>query len=84
VNDRSDEERALFEALRLAPPLPPWAAFPEYDRDSMGWRMGAGEDHLYRLYVFFKHCDAEERAEYERRHPEPAEWLGWYAELDDA
>ncbi len=27
---------------------PPWLAFPEIERYSSGWRMGYGEDYIYR------------------------------------
>ncbi len=26
--------------------LPPWLAYPEIDRHSIGWRMGYGEDYI--------------------------------------
>jgi hypothetical protein len=81
VSDLSGDEQTLFERLSQQPPLPPWKAFPDLDRYSMGWRMGDGEDHLYLLYIFFKYSTPEMRAEYEALHPEPEEWNGWYAEI---
>jgi hypothetical protein len=73
------DEKALYLRLREQPPLPPWLAFPGLEPESMGWRMGAGETHLYELNVFLSHCSAEERVAYVEKYPEPQGWAGWYS-----
>ena len=76
-------EQELFRELQKTPPLPPWEAFPDLDPLSIGWRMGYGESHLYKLHIYFKYCSLEERAAYEAEHPEPPGWLGWYSDDRD-
>jgi hypothetical protein len=73
------DENELYLRLREQPPLPPWLAFPDLEPESIGWRMGAGESHLYELSVFLSHCSAEERAAYVEKYPEPQGWTGWYS-----
>jgi len=75
-------EEALFIELQKNPPAPPWEAFPGMEPSSLGWRMGGGEDHTYKLYVYFAHCTPEERAAYMARYPEPPGWEGWYSDFD--
>lgn len=56
---------------------PPWERFPEYERHSLGWRMGAGEDWLGLWSVFLEQLgpDLETRVAYLRRHaPAPINW----------
>lgn len=50
---------------------PPWERFPEYERYTIGWRMGAGEDWLGLWHVFLDGLDPafETRLAYLRRHP---------------
>lgn len=56
---------------------PPWERFPDYERYSLGWRMGAGEDWLGLWSVFLERLapDLETRIAYLRRHPPaPINW----------
>jgi hypothetical protein len=56
---------------------PPWERFPNYERYTIGWRMGAGEDWLGLWQVFLEDLDPafEIRLAYLRRHPPaPATW----------
>ncbi|WP_437774766.1 hypothetical protein [Sorangium sp. So ce1097] len=56
---------------------PPWERFPDYERHTMGWRMGAGEDWLGLWGVFLEQLapDLETRVAYLRRHPPaPVSW----------
>jgi hypothetical protein len=63
---------------------PPWERFPDYERYSLGWRMGAGEDWLGLWHVFLEQLDAafEARLAYLRRHP-PAPFT-WADAVSDA
>ncbi|MGF1578164.1 MAG: hypothetical protein ACFCD0_02245 [Gemmataceae bacterium] len=56
---------------------PPWAAFPTYERFTIGWRMGSGESYLGDWWKFIKGFpkDYESRLSYLRRHPPaPLNW----------
>lgn len=50
---------------------PPWSAFPEYERYSLGWRMGMGETWmgLYAAFLQGLPADRDTRLAYLRRHP---------------
>ena len=57
--------------------LPPWEAFPTYERYTIGWRMGAGEDYRYDWYTFIEMLpnDYDTRLAYLMRHrPAPLNW----------
>lgn len=55
---------------------PPWAQFPTYERYTIGWRMGSGEDWMGLWHVFLKSLGSPEaRLGYLRRHPPaPETW----------
>lgn len=56
---------------------PPWERFPDYERHTLGWRMGAGEDWMGLWTVFLDQLppDPETRIAYLRRHPPaPISW----------
>jgi hypothetical protein len=56
---------------------PPWEAFPNYERYTIGWRMGRGEDWLCFWWVFLESLgpDRDGRLAYLRRHaPAPCCW----------
>ena len=73
------DERELYLRMRSNPPLPPWLAHPGWEPESIGWRMGGGEDLIYRLSVYFRHCTPEEYEAYVAKYPEVPGWTGWYA-----
>lgn len=56
---------------------PPWERFPNYERYTIGWRMGTGEDWLGLWHVFLDGLGPsfEARLAYLRRHPPaPETW----------
>jgi hypothetical protein len=60
--------------------MPPWAKFPEYERYTIGWRMGSGEDWVCFVSVFLDRMGKKPAAReaYLRRHPPaPYTWAGW-------
>lgn len=63
---------------------PPWLAYPEYERYSLGWRMGSGEDYLDRFAAWFEALGEKEREIYRARFPEPFTWAGWWDDEDKA
>lgn len=62
-------------------PNPPWEELPNLTRDSMGWRMGAGEDYILGFRKWFLHLDEKRRSGYIFLYPEPDTWQGFYQKL---
>lgn len=56
---------------------PPWLAYPEIERYSIGWRMGYGEDYMWHFSDWLDSLSAEEQKEYQSLFPEPVTWKGW-------
>lgn len=61
---------------------PPWLAYRDIERYSIGWRMGDGEDYIYRFGDWLDALSPEERAEYRALFPEPVTWKGWWDDED--
>ena len=61
---------------------PPWLAHREIERYSIGWRMGYGEDYIYRFGDWLDTLSPEERTEYRTLFPEPVTWKGWWDDED--
>lgn len=57
---------------------PPWIAFPEIERYSIGWRMGYGEDYMDQWSTWFQGLTKEEQDAYQKLFPEPATWKGYW------
>ena len=62
---------------------PPWLAYPEIERYSIGWRMGYGEDYLYKFSDWFYSLPEEGQIKYRDMFPEPVTWAGWWNDTDD-
>jgi hypothetical protein len=58
---------------------PPWQEFTNIRRGSIGWRMGEGEDYLYRWREWFDTLKESEIEAYAQLYPEPDEWHGFYS-----
>jgi hypothetical protein len=57
--------------------VPPWEKFPTYERYTIGWRMGYGEEYSYDWYKFINNLsnDYETRLNYLLSHrPAPLNW----------
>tara|TARA_Y100001972_G_scaffold128868_1_gene192296 strand:- start:2802 stop:3560 length:759 start_codon:yes stop_codon:yes gene_type:complete len=69
-----------IEAFKMLdnPILPPWLAYPDLDRNSIGWRMGYGENHLIELSEYLESLTETERKIYQLTYPESGEWKNWY------
>jgi len=63
---------------------PPWMAFPEIERYSIGWRMGYGEDYIYRFGDWLDTLSPDEQTEYRTLFPEPVTWKGWWDDEDSS
>ncbi|WP_395377948.1 hypothetical protein [Marinicella sp. W31] len=75
---RMEYEKRIEKDVINNPPKPPWLAFPDYDRFDIGWRMGIGEDHLYKLSIYFRIIDDQGFESYKKKYPAPDDWEGWY------
>ncbi|MEM6693830.1 MAG: hypothetical protein AAF626_04115 [Pseudomonadota bacterium] len=61
--------------------VPPWVWKPDMPRESIGWRMGGGEDYLSALGGWIRDLQETDFIEYRRRFPEPEAWSGFYDEV---
>ncbi|SCL29042.1 hypothetical protein GA0074692_2652 [Micromonospora pallida] len=61
--------------------LPPWRAYPQIERFSIGWRMGDGEWHLMVWWHWWESApmNEAERIAYFQADEPPREWLDWVA-----
>lgn len=66
----------MLRVKRIMPP--PWIAFPELDRFSIGWRMGCGEGYIDKWGEWFQSLDEGEEEEYKELFPEPVMWKGYW------
>jgi len=62
------------------PIAPPWLAYPEIERYSIGWRMGYGETHIMKLAEYFNALNESDKKVYQLTYPTFGEWKGWYDE----
>ncbi len=62
---------------------PPWLAYPQLERESLGWRMGAGADYIDRFGEWWVTMDADKKARYQTLFPEPVAWKGWWRNEDN-
>lgn len=79
-------EKHLAENLDARGDLaPPWEEFPDYERHTIGWRMGSGESWLGFMGEFLdKHLptDFETRLAYLQRHAKaPYTWSDWVFDI---
>lgn len=61
---------------------PPWIAYPNIERYSIGWRMGYGEDYIGRWSIWFSALTEEEQKTYQEFFPEPVTWKGYWEDED--
>ncbi|MCM1107155.1 MAG: NADAR family protein [Blautia sp.] len=62
---------------------PPWIAFPEIERYSIGWRMGYGESYIYKWGEWFRSLSNEDMKAYQELFPEPVTWSGYWEDEDE-
>lgn len=62
---------------------PLWMEYPEYERYSLGWRMGAGEDYAGSFWGWFEALPESDKKEYMELFPEPITWKGFWDDKDD-
>ncbi len=63
--------------------LPPWLAYPEIERHSIGWRMGGGEDYMGKWHRWYQKLPAKKSDEYRQLFPEPPTWKGFWNDTDE-
>ena len=71
-----------LEEKKIMPP--PWLVYPEIERYSIGWRMGYGEDYIYKFWNWLDTLTSDELAEYRSLFPEPITWKGWWDDEDSS
>ena len=57
---------------------PPWIAYPNIERYSIGWRMGYGEDYMGKWGAWFASLSEEDVKMYQELFPEPVTWKGYW------
>ena len=62
---------------------PPWLAYPEIERYSIGWRMGYGEYYIIRWGAWFRALTETEKKTYQELFPEPVTWKGYWNNADE-
>lgn len=62
---------------------PPWIAYPNIERYSIGWRMGYGEAYIMKWHVWYDLLSEKEQKEYEELFPEPITWKGYWKDEDE-
>lgn len=81
--DQEVYEALMAEEIAGQPdgiPRPPWLRYPQYDRYSIGWRMGAGEMYMLAWRIWAeKRTGQQLREELARFAPLPEEWADWIA-----
>ena len=76
------ENPSEFTSPEYEKPMdPPWVAFPEYPRYSMGWRMGGGEDYWHEYSDWLPTLNITELKNYMTTYPEPGDWDGFYEKV---
>lgn len=66
---------------RLMPP--PYIAYKNIERYSIGWRMGSGESYMASFCSWFYSLSNEEQLEYRELFKEPILWTGFFDESDN-
>ncbi len=76
------DEAVAEHVARDGEVVPPWKAYPEIERFSIGWRMGSGEWHMMVWWRWWDSAgwDEPRRLDYFRKHQPPTQWLDWAAE----
>jgi hypothetical protein len=65
--------------------LPPWAAYPQYDSVTTGWRQGGGELYMNRWYTFYRSLATDEQTTYKTCYAPPDDgrlWQDFYDHCD--
>lgn len=71
----------MLKDKNIMPPL--WIAYPEFERHSIGWRMGYGESYLYEWQSWLETLTEEEVKTYQELFPAPVTWNGYWEEKQE-
>ena len=61
---------------------PLWVTISEFDRYSMGWRMGGGEDVNIKFQRRYRDLSENAKAAFRHQYAEPEGWEGFYAMVE--
>lgn len=81
-----EEAWDLLRSVSVAPelemdndlPIPPWEVFPDIEKGSIGWRMGAGEDYLSIFRKWYDSLSVRDKKNYTKRYPIPEVWADMF------
>jgi hypothetical protein len=68
-------EKMPFKPFKEQTMKTPWQAFPEYKRQSLGWRMGDADGYLHTWRVWFQSLSKEDQASFIQTIQHPTN--GW-------
>ena len=63
---------------------PPWEKFPNIPRNSIGWRMGVGEQYLEEFSIWWSRQDRAKKLAVRALYSEPSAWTGFWRSLSGA
>ena len=58
--------------------LPPWIKYPNLPKESMGWRMGQGEDYMEQYLKWYYANPRSKRVEIMNKYKTPEDWSEFY------
>jgi hypothetical protein len=61
--------------------VPPWVKYPNIPRQSIGWRMGVGEQYLQEFVSWWSKQVRANRLALRDAYPEPEQWSGFFRSL---
>jgi hypothetical protein len=71
-------EKVPFKPFKEQTMKTPWQAFPEYKRQSLGWRMGDADGYLHTWRRWFQNLSKEDQIRFIQNNPTPDEWVDFY------
>jgi hypothetical protein len=61
--------------------VPPWRKYPNIPRQSIGWRMGIGEQYFQEFSAWWHRQPRRTRLAVRNSYPEPEQWSGFFQGL---
>ncbi len=61
--------------------VPPWIKYPNIPRQSIGWRMGVGEQYLHEFASWWSKQVRANRLTLRSAYPEPEHWSDFFRSL---
>lgn len=58
--------------------LPPWNKFPNVEMNDLFWKMGLGEEYLYKFSKYYLNLSDKDKIVYKLYYPSSLKWSGFY------